>query len=223
MNVTEAVRSRQSIRAFLDKPVAREDIEAILDSARFAPSGGNLQPWRAYVLGGTRLQEFRDLIARKMSEHPMGEGFEYNVYPPSLHEPYRSRRFRCGEDLYASLGIAREDRPGRLRQFANNYDFFGAPLAMFFAIDRRMQQGQWADLGMFMQTIMLLARERGIDSCAQEAWASWYRTVGEFLNLPAELMLFCGMALGYRDETSPINNWRSERANLDELVEWHGL
>lgn len=223
MNVTEAVKTRQSIRAFLDRPVARTDIEAILEAARCAPSGGNLQPWRAFVLGGDRLREFRQLIASKMLERPMGEGFEYNVYPPNLHEPYRSRRYQCGEDLYASIGITRDDRPARLRQFANNYGFFGAPLGIFFAIDRRMQEGQWADLGMFIQTVMLLAIERGLDTCAQEAWASWHKTVAAFLDMPEELMLFCGMAVGYRDAQHPINGWRTERAPLGDLVEWQGV
>lgn len=223
MNVTEAVRTRQSIRAFLDKPVARADIEAILDSARFTPSGGNLQPWRAYVLGGEKLRVFRELVASRAVEQPLGEGFEYDVYPPNLHEPYRSRRYQCGQELYASIGIPHDDRPARLRQFVRNYQFFGAPLAIFFAIDRRMQQGQWADLGMFIQTIMLLAKERGLDTCAQEAWASWYKTVAEFVSMPDELMLFCGMAIGYRDADHPINGWRTDRGTLDELVEWHGI
>ena len=223
MQVSEAVASRHSVRAFLDKPVDRDTVTALLAQARRAPSGGNLQPWIVYVLGGDRLAEFRRIMADRLSKQLAGEEVEYLVYPPNLHEPYRSRRFKCGEDLYASIGVPRGDKAGRLKQFANNYNFFGAPVALFFAIDRAMQEGQWADLGMFMQTFMLLAREKGLHTCAQEAWSQWPRTVGEFLDMPGELMLFCGMALGYKDESQPINAWRTERAPLDEWVHWHGL
>ena len=223
MKVSEAVASRLSARAFLDTPVDRPILSTILERAKWAPSGGNLQPWRVYVLGGEQLNAFKSIIEAKLPDHPMGEGAEYLVYPPRLKEPYRSRRFKCGEDLYASIGIAREDKPARIGQFANNFRFFGAPVAMFFAIDRTMQEGQWSDLGMFIQTIMLLARENGLHTCAQEAWAYWYKTVGDFFAIPDEYMLFCGMALGYIDNSHPINGWRTERADLDEMVEWHGL
>jgi Nitroreductase family len=153
----------------------------------------------------------------------MGEGTEYNVYPPNLHEPYRSRRFKCGEDVYASIGIPREDKLARLRQFARNYDFFGAPVGLFFSIDRRMGADQWSDVGMFMQNIMLLSREHGLHTCPQEAWAVWHKTVAEFLQIPAEHMLFCGMALGHRDESAPINSWRTERAPLAEFATLRGF
>ena len=153
----------------------------------------------------------------------MGEGSEYHVYPPNLHEPYRSRRFKCGEDLYASIGIARENKPARLMQFARNYEFFGAPVGLFFSIDRRMGADQWADVGMFMQNIMLLARAHGLHTCPQEAWAVWPKTVAEFLGMPAEHMLFCGMALGHGDESAPVNSWRTERASLAEFATLRGF
>lgn len=223
MKVSEAVASRQSVRAFLDKPVDKETINWLLEQAQWTPSGGNLQPWRVYVLGGDRLAEFKSLIESKLQTNPMGEGAEYKVYPPKLKEPYRTRRFKCGEDLYASINVPREDKAARIGQFANNFRFFGAPVGMFFAIDRCMQEGQWSDLGMYIQTLMLLAREKGLHSCAQEAWAWWPRTVCRFLDIPDEFMLFCGMALGYMDESHPINNWRTDRADIDEIVEWHGL
>ncbi len=223
MNVSEAVRARQSVRAFTDRPVPRELVESLLMRARQAPSGGNLQPWHVYVLGGERLEEFKALIAEKLRQSPTGEGSEYDVYPPKLKEPYRTRRFRCGASLYEAIGIAQEDRLARLTQFANNYRFFGAPVGLFFAIDRTMQEGQWSDLGMFIQTLMLLAVEEGLATCPQEAWAVWHRTVADFVGMPEHLMLFCGMALGYADSGHPINSWRTERASLDEFVEWHGL
>lgn len=223
MKVSEAVASRHSVRAFLDTPVDKQLIEKILERAKWAPSGGNLQPWRVYVLGGERLQQFKSIMATKLPTNPAGEGGEYEIYPPKLKEPYRTRRYKCGEDLYASINVAREDKLGRVKQFTNNFRFFGAPVAMFFAIDRVMQEGQWSDLGMFIQTLMLLAREEGLHTCAQESWSIWPQTVGEFLKIPDELMLFCGLSLGYKDETHPINGWRTTRAPLEELVEWHGL
>ena len=223
MRVSTAIATRISCRAFLSTPVPLETVVSILEAAKRAPSGGNLQPWLVHVLTGEPLGEFLAIVRAKLPAQPMGEGTEYNVYPPNLHEPYRSRRFRCGEDLYATIEIARENKRARLQQFARNYEFFGAPVALFFAIDRRMGADQWADVGMFIQSIMLLAREHGLDTCAQEAWAVWHKTVGEFLGLPPEQMLFCGMALGYRDESAPINSLRTERAPLAEFAVLRGF
>jgi nitroreductase len=211
-----------SCRAFLPHPVPETVVREILDAARRAPSGGNLQPWHLFVLTGARLKEFRALIRARLERHPRGEGAEYDVYPRDLKEPYRARRHRCGEDLYATIGISREDRPSRLRQFARNYQFFDAPVGMFVCVDRQMGPPQWADLGMFLQTVMLLAREHGLHTCAQEAWAVWHAAVREYLAFPPELMLFCGLALGFRDESAPINTLRTERAPLSEIATFLG-
>jgi nitroreductase len=223
MKVSSAIDSRMSCRAFLPTPVPRAVIVSILETAKRAPSGGNLQPWLVRVLTGAPLEAFLAIIRAKLSAQPTGEGTEYDVYPPNLHEPYRSRRFKCGEDMYATVGIAREHKLARLQQFARNYEFFGAPVALFFSIDRRMGQDQWADVGMFMQNIMLLAREHGLHTCPQEAWAVWHQTVSEFLGLPPEQMLFCGMALGHRDESAPINSLRTDRAPLEEFAVLRGF
>jgi nitroreductase len=223
MNVSEALDTRLTVRAFLDKPVEGRVIREILETAKRAPSGGNLQPWHVWVVAGDELARFKALVRDKMSETPRGEGTEYHIYPAELKEPYKSRRFKVGEDMYAAIGVARDDKMGRLMQFARNFEFFGAPCAMFFAIDRQMQQGQWADLGMFMQSVMLLAREYGLHTAPQEAWAIWYKTVGEFLAIPPELMLFCGMGIGYMDPEAPINRLRSERAPAGEFVTFRGI
>lgn len=223
MKVSTAIDSRFSCRAFLSTPVPKGTVVSILDSARRAPSGGNLQPWIVHVLTGAPLAELIGIVRKKAAEQPLGEGSEYNIYPPDLHDPYRSRRYQCGEDLYATISIGREDKAGRLQQFARNYEFFGAPVGMFFTIDRRMGPDQWADVGMFMQNVMLLAREHGLDTCPQEAWAAWFKTVGEFLQLPPQEMLFCGMALGYRDTNAPINGLRTQRAELSEFARLHGF
>jgi len=175
------------------------------------------------VLGGDCLTEFKGIVRAKLPEHPMGEGSEYHIYPPKLQEPYRTRRYQCGERLYESIGVERANKAGRMRQFAENFRFFGAPVGLFFTIERCMQEGQWSDLGMFIQTFMLLAKEAGLDTCAQEAWAYWHKTVIDYLSIPDEQMLFCGMALGYRDEEQPINAWRTDRASLEEFVQWNGF
>ena len=223
MNVTDALASRMSCRAFLPTPVPEATVRAILDAARQSPSGGNLQPWRVYALAGAPLAEFVALIRSRLPTHARGEGSEYDIYPTGLWEPYRSRRFKCGEDLYATIGVARDDKLGRLRQFARNFEFFGAPVGLFFCLDRRMGPPQWSDVGMYMQSVMLLARAHGLHTCAQEAWSAWHRSVGEFLGLPPELMLFSGMALGYRDESAPINRLRTDRAPLEEVAELRGF
>lgn len=218
MNVTDAVMSRISVRAFRDTPVPRETITGLLETAKYAPSGGNVQPWHVYVLEGTGMARFKALIAEKQKTTPLGEGSEFAIYPPELPDPYRSRRFKCAEDMYGTLGIPREDKMARLARMSQNFTFFGAPVGLFFAIDRIMGPGQWAHLGMFLQTIMLLAREKGLDTCAQEAWAIWPKTVCAFFSIPPERQFYCGMAIGYRDESHPVNGLRTDRAPLSEFV-----
>ena len=220
MKVADAVAARFSARAFLDQPVPARQIRRILDRARQAPSGGNLQPWHVYVVAGQPLQDLLAQIRRRAAAAPRGEAPEYNVYPPELHEPYRSRRHKCGEDLYAALGIPREDKPARLRQFAKNLQGFGAPMVLFFSIDRAMGQNQWAHLGMFMQTVMLLAIEEGLHSCPQEAWSAFHTTVAGFLGMPEEQMFYCGMAIGQADLDHPVNRWRTERAPLEDIAQF---
>mgnify|MGYP003626220304 CR=1 FL=1 len=223
MNVSDALKSRMTCRAFLPKPVPEATVRQILDAAKYAPSGGNLQPWHVYVLTGDRLKDFLTIVAQKQIENPFGEGTEYDVYPKAITEPYKARRSKCGEDLYATIGVAREDKKGRLKQFMRNFRFFDAPVAMFFAIDRQMGHCQWSDLGMFIQSAMLAAREHGLHTCPQEAWAVWHKTVAEFVGMPEDLMLFCGMGLGYMDESAPINQLRTERAPLEEFVSISGF
>jgi len=223
MKVSEAVATRMSCRAFLPTPVPEATVRAILDAARQAPSGGNLQPWRVYALAGDALAGLVAAVRAKLPNHPRGEEPEYDIYPAELWEPYRSRRFKCGEDLYATIGVTREDKLARLLQFARNYKFFGAPVGLFFYLDRRLGPPQWSDVGMYMQNVMLLAREHGLDTCAQEAWSVWHRTVGGFLGTPPELMLFSGMALGWRDESAPINRLRTDRAPLEEIASLRGF
>lgn len=223
MDVSEAVASRFSCRAFLDTPVPEATVREILDRAARAPSGGNVQPWHVHALAGEPLAELKRNIAARPDELPFGEGAEYAIYPPGLKEPYESRRREVGSLLYRAIGIPHRDRPGRIRQYARNYLFFGAPVGLFFSIDRQMGPPQWSDLGMYIQTVMLLARVYGLHSCAQEAWTFWHKTVGKFLDLPPQHMLFCGMALGHADLDAPINRWRSPRETLDGFATFSGF
>ena len=210
MRVTEAVNRRKSVRAFRPDPVPDEVLRELLATASRSPSGGNVQPWRVYVVNGDSMARFREFLADRQPGAPA-----YDIYPQPLGEPYRSSRFKIGEDMYAAIGVEREDKAGRFAQFAKNLDFFGAPAAIFCFIDRQMGPPQWSDLGMFLQTFMLLAQEAGLDTCPQEAWAVHEAAVAEFVGAPEELQIFCGMAIGHADTDHPINSVVSEREPLE--------
>jgi nitroreductase len=221
MTVSEAVVSRRSVRAFLDTPVPIPLIAEILTKASRAPSGGNVQPWKLYVLSGEPMTQFKELMSQRLIECPTGDmPVEYHVYPHPLKAPYRNYRFKNGEDYYGLVGLSREDKAARRQFFASNYRFFGAPLALFCFIDREMGLPQWSDLGMYLQTVMLLLREAGLDSCAQECWSHYHRTVREFLKPPDDLMLFCGMAIGYKDPDALVNRMEADRAPLEEFCQF---
>lgn len=221
LSVTEAVRARRSTRAFIDRPVAHETVAELLGLAARAPSGGNLQPWRVDALAGAPLD---DLKAKARAAFAAGgEAMEIQVYPGPLGEPYRSRRHVGGEALYAALGIPREDKAARLAQFARNFDAFEAPALLILSIDRIFDRPQWAHLGMFMQNVMLLAAERGLATCPQEAWAAVHRTVAEAIALPESHMVYCGIALGFADETHPINGFETEREPVEGFARFRGF
>lgn len=222
MKVSDAISSRMTVRQFLDKPVAKDLIIDILETAKRAPSGGNLQPWNVHVLIGDPLKALIEDIDAKLKAG-INEEPEYNVYPPELVDPYRTRRRVVGQALYDLIGVPREDLPGKLKQLSRNFRFFDAPVGLFFVLHRQMEIGQYADVGMFMENIMLLAREHGLDTCPQEAWARWPVTLKEHLSLKDEEMLFCGMALGYRDEDAVINRLVSEREDFENFVTLHGF
>jgi nitroreductase len=222
-SVTQAILERRSVRAFLPRPVGRGTIEELLALAARAPSGGNLQPWHVDVVSGEPLGALKAAVRASLAARPAGEGLEFTVYPSPLPEPYRSRRFASGEALYGAIAIPREDKAGRLAQFARNYDGFGAPAILFFSIGRLFDRPQWAHLGMFIQNLMLLAGERGLATCPQEAWAAVHETVAEQLALPADRILYCGLALGYADEAAPINRWRTERAAVADFATFRGF
>ena len=211
MKVSDAVVKRKSIREFLNTPVSSELVKKLLIKASRAASGGNLQPWKIFVLNGKSMNDF--LKFQQAWDAP--EQAAYEIYPSKLKEPYRTSRFELGEQMYALLGIPREDKDARVAQVMKNFEFFGAPCAFFCFVDRQMGPPQWSDLGMFLQTFMLLAQEVGLDTCAQEAWSIKHDSVSNFLQSDEEDILFCGMCIGKKNEDAVINSLISERRPLD--------
>lgn len=216
MDVYEAVTSRRAVRGFTDRHVPREVLERVLSAAAWSPSGSNLQPWHAYVVTGGPLAEIKKRAGERLAAGDPWDEREYEMYPPALKSPYRERRSAFGEQRYGALGIAREDWEARQRAAAANWDCFGAPAALFCYIDRDLGLPQWSDVGMYLQTVMLLLRTEGLHSCPQMAWSQYRRTVAEVLSPPDELILFCGMSIGYEDVT--VDYARTGRALLDETV-----
>ncbi|MEL6583001.1 MAG: nitroreductase [Pseudomonadota bacterium] len=217
MDVSKALAARRSVRAFTSEALPDGLLVNLLEKATRAPSGGNLQPWHVAVLESNAMARFREMMEPRI-ENGTVDTPEYPVYPPNLHEPYRSRRFAVGEAMYARLGIPRDDKPARLAWFANNARFFGAPAAVFVFADRAMGAAQWSDIGMFMQSFMLLAVEAGLATCPQEYWSVHHEAVTTFCETPPELMLFSGIAVGYEDAAHPVNALKTDRAPRDEWL-----
>ena len=220
-SVTQAVAHRRSVRAFTDQPVDLTVLRTLIERAGRAPSGGNLQPWHVHIVTGDAMARLKALMATRVIEAPMGEGAEYAIYPSVMAERYHDRRKGVGAAMYDALGILRGDRARRQAVFAENFQFFGAPVGLFCTVERDHGPPQWSDCGMFLQTLMLLLVEAGLDSCAQEAWALWPRTIGDFLALPDSQMLFTGMAIGYRDAGAAVNDWPVPRAPIEEFATFH--
>jgi nitroreductase len=204
------------VRGFLDTPVDLGLIQQLVAKASRAASGGNLQPWHVDIVAGDAMNRLKQTMMAKLAGGP--ETPEYDIYPTELVAPYRDRRFAVGEAMYERIGIPRDDKAARRMWFARNFAFFGAPLALFTTVDKRMGPPQWSDLGMFLQSFMLLAVEAGLATCAQECWAVYPETVKAFLNTPDDRMLFCGMAVGYEDPNEPANQLRTDRADASEWV-----
>ncbi|OXM64709.1 nitroreductase [Amycolatopsis vastitatis] len=221
MDVYEAVESRRAVRGFTDRPVPEETLRRVLSAAAQAPSGSNLQPWRSYVLTGAPLAELKKRTGERLAAGDPWDEPEYEQYPAALKSPYRERRAAFGEQRYGSLGIPREDVEARQRAASANWDCFGAPAALFCYLDRDLCRPQWSDAGMYLQTVMLLLRAEGLHSCPQMAWAKFHETVSEILAPPKELLLFCGLSIGFEDAAA--GSCRTPRAPLDETVTFVGL
>ena len=216
MNISDAVLNRKSIRAFTSKKISQKLIKTLLSKASRSPSGGNLQPWKIFIVNNSAMKDFLE-FQQSWTEPEVPA---YEIYPPKLKEPYRTSRFELGEKMYELLGIPREDKNARIDQVMKNFEFFGAPCALFCFVDRQMGPPQWSDLGMFLQTFMLLAKEAGLDTCAQEAWSMKHDSVSKFVKAEESDILFCGMAIGYGDDTAAVNSLKSERRPLNEWAKF---
>jgi nitroreductase len=216
MRVTEAVLSRSSIRSFLNNPVPDELLKDLLKKSSRAASGGNLQPWKIFVINNSTMKHFLEF--QKNWTEP--EIPAYDIYPSKLKEPYRTSRYELGEQMYELLEIGREDKDARIEQVMKNFEFFGAPCAFFCFVDRQMGPPQWSDLGMFLQTFMLLAKEAGLDTCAQEAWSMKHDSISQYVKADKSDILFCGMSIGYKDDQAPVNSLRSKRRPLKDWAKF---
>ncbi|MBX3576944.1 MAG: nitroreductase [Rhizobiaceae bacterium] len=219
--VDEAILTRRSVRAFLPTPVSDETIRDILTVAARAPSGTNMQPWRTYVTTGDTKAKIADAILTSGMRAEKAVWDEYKYYPDHFFEPYLTRRRTVGFGLYSALGIGRREVDRMREQHDRNFIFFDAPVGMIFTIDRRLNQGSWIDLGMFLENIMIAARGRGLHTCPQAAFAPYHREIRPVLGIPDEEVVVCGMALGHEDASKPENDLRTERAPLEEWVTFH--
>lgn len=220
MKVTDCIEARFSTRAFLDKPLPKALLSEILRLAGKAPSGVNSQPWHVHVLSKQQRDGLKQAIiaAREAEEAPRPD---YGYYPSTWIEPYATRRKRCGLALYGALGIQKGDTEARKGQWYRNYESFGAPVALILTVDDHFGTGAFMDTGMFIQTLSLAAVEKGLGTCAQAAMAEYPDIVREQLRLPASELVVCGIAIGYPDDSHPINQYRTEREPLSEFVTWH--
>jgi nitroreductase len=216
--VDEAIVSRRSVRAFLSDPVEDDTIRAILEVAARAPSGTNMQPWRAYVTKGAVKQRISDAILNSGIRAEKAEWDEYKYYPDHFFDPYQARRRANGFGLYGALGIGRREVDKMRAQHDRNFVFFDAPVGMIFTIDRRLNKGSWIDYGMFLQNIMIAARARGLHTCPQAAFAPYHRQIRPILDIADEEIVVCGMALGYEDTLKPENSFRTDREPLETWV-----
>ena len=216
MKVTEALQQRKSVRAYLDKPVEDEKIRAILDVARYAPSGVNTQPWQVAVVTGETKQKLQEKIEAEFRSGNKGKA-EYSYYPNEWVEPFTSRRRECGLLMYKTLEIKREDKQRQLDQWAANYRAFDAPVMLLFFMDKRMQAGSFMDYGMFLQSIMLAAVEQGLATCSQGSIADYPEIIKEILGYSDDNILLLGMALGYEDTNAKVNSYRTSRVDIDSF------
>lgn len=223
LDILAALHARRSTRAFLRTPVSKRTVEAILADASRSPSASNTQPWRVYACTGeTRDRLSAELVALHLSG---GEGHheEYVYYPPVWREPYLERRREIGKALYGVLGIAKGDTVAMARQYARNYSFFGAPVGLFFTIERDHAQAAWLDLGAFLHAVMVAATGHGLGTCAQQAFARYHRPIRQQLGIPATELLVCGMSLGFPDLSAPENHLCTRREPVAAFSSFFGF
>ena len=219
MNIKEAIEKRFSVRAFTKEVPDIETIKAILKTAGTAPSGGNIQPWKVYVLTENAKNELSKKTLYNF-DNGVQEDIEYDIYPKPLADEYKKRRYECGADMYNALAIGKDDLDSRFKQIRENYNFFGAPLGMIITIDKSFGKNGWGHVGMFLENLWLTAIDYGIGICLQESWSIYPKTVKEVTKHPDNEIVWCGVAVGYEDSSNPINQYRTKREDLDSFVKF---
>jgi nitroreductase len=228
LTVAEAISSRMSVRAFAKAPVAHETLKGILNLAARAPSGTNTQPWKVYVLQGEALKDLCGKVCdafESIAANPdLAKEYQpaYDYYPAKWFSPYIDRRRENGWGLYGLLGITKGDKDKMHAQHRKNFEAFGAPVCLFFTIDKELGKGSMLDYGMFLQNIMVAAKGEGLDTCPQAAWNDYTKIILPMIGAKENEMLVCGMALGYADKNDVVNTFHTPRAKLDEFVTWLG-
>lgn len=219
MNIKEAIEKRFSVRAFTKEVPDIETIKAILKTAGTAPSGGNIQPWKVYVLSENAKNELSKKTLYNF-DNGVQEDIEYDIYPKPLADEYKKRRYECGADMYNALAIGKDDLDSRFKQIRENYNFFGAPLGMIITIDKSFGKNGWGHVGMFLENLWLSAIDHGLGICLQESWSIYPKTVKEVTKHPDNEIVWCGVAVGYEDSSNPINQYRTKREDLDSFVKF---
>jgi nitroreductase len=222
--VDAAINTRQSVRAFLPTPVARDTVEMLLKLAARSASGSNIQPWRVRVIGGA----IKDRLEKAIFDAVARDGFEpyqreWNYYPVNWREPFHGRRRKIGWDMYSLLGVAKGDFEGTQRARMRNYEFFGAPVGMIFTLDEDLEIGSWLDLGIYLGSLMIAARGHGLHTCPQAAFADFHTIIRAQLGIPEKEVIICGMALGHIEPDAPVNRLATERAALADYASFDGL
>jgi nitroreductase len=221
--VCQTLRSRASTRAYTGRTLSIYLVREILEAARWAPSGSNMQPWKVIAVAGSARDDVCDLARRTLTLNPAGEDGDYPVCPVDLPSPFRERRSLAAGQRYVAMGIGRNDQAARTAALVRNYDFWGAPVGLFFVTSRDLGHSQWAHLGMFIQSVVLVVEEMGLGSCVQEAWAKVRESLRRHFGLPCHEVIYCGMALGYADTAQPINALRTTREPVESFATFRGF
>ncbi|MBL4681579.1 MAG: nitroreductase [Pseudomonadales bacterium] len=222
-SVREVLENRRSVREYTNQPVSADLVQEILSVSGKSASGSNLQPWKIYAISGSVKNRLCETVMQRLALNPSGEKADIPIYPKPLPDPFRQRRYDCGELMYRALNIPREDKIQRLMQVAKNFSFFGAPVGLIFTINRTLCESQILDTGILVQSIMLMAKEQGLDTCAQASWTLWPQTIREVLGIDEAEMVLLGMSLGYAKQDELVNEIKQPRIVMDEYVKMMGF
>ena len=219
MDIIDSIHKRQSIRSFKDREVSQETVREILNISKFAPSGGNTQPWKVYVLNQNIMKELESAILHNL-DNGISEKPNFSIYPQPMSEHLKNRVKECGRLMYGALAIEKDDIEGRLNQLKQNFSFFGAPVGMLITVEKEVDLNGWGHVGHFIQNLCLSSIEFGLGTCLQESWSMYPETVQKITNYNKSEILWCGVALGYPNNDHPINNYRTPREDIETFVKF---